>query len=128
MEGTDRNVPLSWDLTGPARFVHTQLFLVLLFGLLAFIVYRSFRWFLALLRLREFGSAIPGPKASWLSGNSAQMIDAGGLTFFLEYLHDRSVPAGAISDSTSVTTCLPPCIYSFASVLWNSLMSITGHP
>ena len=62
---------------------------MLLFALLALAFYKTLKWLIAVLRLKHFGNAIPGPKASWLSGNSAQMIDAGGLTFFLEYLHDR---------------------------------------
>ena len=79
----------SWKLSGPAQHVQTQLVLIFLFAFLAFAFYRTLKWLLGMLRLKHFGNAIPGPKASWLSGNSAQMIDAGGLTFFLEYLHDR---------------------------------------
>ena len=89
MEGSGSGLLPSWKLSGPARPVQTQLVLVLLFALSALVFYRTLKWLIAVLRLKQYGNAIPGPKASWLSGNSAQMIDAGGLTFFLEYLHDR---------------------------------------
>ena len=79
----------SWDVTVTARILHTHLLLGLLFTLLAFVFHKVLKWLFNLLRLKQYGNAIPGPKAAWLSGNSAQMIDAGGLTFFLEYLHDR---------------------------------------
>ena len=103
MEGRDSVVPVVGGSNGPAHFAHTHLVLLLLFGLLALVFYRALKWVLALLRMKHFGHAIPGPKASWLSGNSAQMIDAGGLTFFLEYLHDRCVVCGN-SDSQHVSS------------------------
>ena len=88
--GVDGSLVLpSWDLSGPARVVHTHLVSVILFALSAFLFHRAVKWTVTVLRLKQYGDAIPGPKASFLSGNSAQMIDAGGLTFFLEYLHDR---------------------------------------
>ena len=91
MEGKDSVLLPSGRFCGPARPMQTQLVLVLSFTLLALVFYRALKWLIVVLRLKQYGDAIPGPKASWLSGNSAQMIDAGGLTFFLEYLHDRYI-------------------------------------
>ena len=69
-----------------------KLLRVFLLIALAYCVVRIWRSFINILRLKNWGNHIPGPKESWLRGNAREMTDAGGLAFFLTYLHDRSIP------------------------------------
>ena len=62
---------------------------VILLTILGLLLSAAIRRLCTVLRLKQWGNKIPGPKEAWLSGNSAQMVDAGGLAFFLSYLHDR---------------------------------------
>ncbi len=66
-----------------------RVFLLIAF---AYCVMRIWRSCINILRLKNWGNHIPGPKESWLRGNAREMTDAGGLAFFLTYLHDRSTP------------------------------------
>ena len=69
-----------------------KLLRVFLLVALAYCVMRIWRSIVNILRLKNWGNHIPGPKESWLRGNAREMTDAGGLAFFLTYLHDRSIP------------------------------------
>ena len=78
-----------------------RVFLLIAF---AYCVMRIWRSCINILRLKNWGNHIPGPKESWLRGNAREMTAAGGLAFFLTYLHDRSTPQK--SDRQDDAICL----------------------
>ena len=77
------------DLSSRSHVSYQKLIAILVISIVAYILSRITQSVWEIVRLKQWGNRIPGPKESWLSGNAAQMVDAGGLAFFLEYLHDR---------------------------------------
>ena len=77
------------DLSIRSHVYYQKLLAILVFSIVAYALSRLSKNIWIVVKLKRWGNRIPGPKESWLSGNAAQMVDAGGLAFFLEYLHDR---------------------------------------
>ena len=77
------------DLSSRSHVSYQKLLAILVISIVAYTLSRISKIIWTIVKLKRWGNKIPGPKESWLSGNAAQMVDAGGLAFFLEYLHDR---------------------------------------
>jgi hypothetical protein len=88
--GGVRSAELTYgNLSIRSHIFYQKLIAFLVFSIVAYVLSRILGKIWKIVRMKRRGNRIPGPKESWLSGNAAQMVDAGGLAFFLEYLHDR---------------------------------------
>ena len=89
MGGVSSAEPPYGDLSSYSHVSYQKLLAILVISVVVYALSRVFKNIWTIVRSKRWGNKIPGPKESWLSGNAAQMVDAGGLAFFLEYLHDR---------------------------------------